>query len=159
MKRLLGHLSLGTLILLLTAGSVGAQATAQLGGTVRDQSGAVLPGVSVSVTQTDTSFTRTVVTDESGSYAIPNLPTGPYRLEVSLAGFRTYTQTGIVLQVGAAPVINTVLAVGSVEQTVSVDAAAPLVDVRSAGISAAWITPTNARLHTPEPLVTLGSPR
>ncbi len=136
MNRLLGHLSLGTLILLLTAGSVAAQATAQLSGTVRDESGAMLPGVTVTVTQTDTAFARTVVTDERGSYAIPNLPTGPYRLEVSLAGFRPYTQTGIVLQVAAAPVINTVLAVGSVEEKVSVDAAAPLVDVRSAGISA-----------------------
>jgi hypothetical protein len=136
MKQLIRCLSLGTLILLLTASSVAAQATAQLSGTVRDESGAVLPGVTVTVTQTDTGFARTVVTDESGSYAMPNLPTGPYRLEVSLAGFRTYEQTGIVLQVAAAPVINTVLAVGSVEETVSVDAAVPLVDVRSAGISA-----------------------
>ena len=136
MKRLLRHLSLGTVILLLSAGSVAAQATAQLSGTVRDESGAVLPGVTVTVTQTDTGAVRAVVTDGSGSYVIPNLPTGPYRLEVSLAGFRTYAQTGIVLQVAAAPVINTVLAVGSVEETVAVEAAAPLVDVRSAGISA-----------------------
>ena len=47
-----------------------------------------------------------VVTDESGAYALTNLPTGPYRLEVTLAGFRTYQQTGIVLQVGASPVIH-----------------------------------------------------
>ncbi len=136
MRRLFGCLSLGALFLLLTAGSVAAQATAQLSGTVRDESGAVLPGVTVTVTQTDTGAARTVVTDGSGSYVIPNLPTGPYRLEVSLAGFRTYAQTGIVLQVAATPVINTVLAVGSVEETVAVEAAAPLVDVRSAGISA-----------------------
>src|SRR5687768_18305672 len=64
-----------------------------------------------------------------------NLPTGPYRLEVSLQGFRTYVQTGLVLQVGATPTINTELAVGNLEETVSVEAAAPLVDVRSAGIS------------------------
>src|SRR5204862_3640892 len=102
------HLSLGTLVLLLTASAVAAQATAQLSGTVRDESSAVLPGVTVTVTQTDTGFARSVVTDERGSYAIPNLPTGPYRLEVSLAGFRTYAQTGIVLQVDASPVINTV---------------------------------------------------
>jgi hypothetical protein len=47
---------------------------------------------------------------------MPNLPVGPYRLEVSLQGFRTYAQTGIVLQVGAAPTINAVLAVGSLEE-------------------------------------------
>ena len=46
---------------------------------------------------------------------MPNLPTGPCRLEVSLQGFRTYVQTGIVLQVGASPTINAVLAVGSLE--------------------------------------------
>ena len=66
---------------------------------------------------------------------MPGVPTGPYRLEVSLQGFRTYVQTGIVLQVGATPSINAVLGVGSLEETVSVEAAAPIVDVRSAGIS------------------------
>ena len=94
---------------LLLSASAWAQATAQLTGTVRDESGAVLPGVTVTVTQTDTGFTRTVVTEGSGIYTMPNLPTGPYRLEVSLQGFRTYVQTGIVLQVGATPTINAVL--------------------------------------------------
>ena len=77
-----------------------AQATAQLNGRVTDESGAVLPGVTVTATQTDTGFTRSVVTDGTGAWIMPNLPTGPYRLEVSLQGFRTYVQTGIVLQVG-----------------------------------------------------------
>ncbi|MBI3049345.1 MAG: TonB-dependent receptor [Acidobacteria bacterium] len=102
---------------------------------MRDESGGVLPGVTVTMTQTDTGFMRTVATDGTGAYSMPSLPTGPYRLEVSLQGFRTYVQTGIVLQVGATPTINVVLAVGSLEETVSVVAAAPVVDVRSAGIS------------------------
>src|SRR5688572_1380181 len=123
------------LAVLLSATPAWAQATAQLSGTVTDESGAVLPGVTVTATQTDTGFTRTVVTDESGAYVMPNLPTGPYRLEVSLQGFRTYVQTGIVLQVAGAPVINAALGVGNLEETVSVEAAAPIVDVRSAGIS------------------------
>src|SRR4029450_13263747 len=135
MKGFLGHLSLGTLLLLLTAGSVAAQATAQLSGTVRDESGAVLPGVTVTVTQTDTGVARTVVTDGSGSYVIPNLPTGPYRLEVSLAGFRTYAQTGIVLQVAGTPEINVVLTVGALEETITVEGGSPLVDVQSSGVS------------------------
>src|SRR5688572_26298296 len=134
--RFLRHLARVTSILLLTSTAAAAQqATAQLSGGVTDQSSAVLPGVTVTVTQTDTGFTRTVVTDGDGSYVMPNLPTGPYRLEVMLQGFRTYVQTGIVLQVAATPTINAVLAVGSLEETVSVEAAAPLVDVRSAGIS------------------------
>src|SRR6266404_2883152 len=105
MKTWLTCYSRGTLILLLTASAAWAQATAQMSGTVRDESGAVLPGVTVTVTQVDTSVTRTAVTDETGAYLLPNLPTGPYKLQVSLQGFRTYEQTGIVLQVGATPVI------------------------------------------------------
>jgi len=123
-------------IVFLSAGAAAwAQATAQLNGRVTDESGAVLPGVTVTATQTDTTFSRAVVTDASGNYVMTNLPTGPYRLEVALQGFRTYVQTGIVLQVGASPTINATLGVGNLEQTVSVEAAAPLVDVRSAGIS------------------------
>src|SRR5258706_2471201 len=128
------RLALG-LILLLTSTSAWAQATAQLNGRVTDESGAVLPGVTVAATQTGTTFMRSVVTDATGNYVITNLPTGPYRLEIALQGFRTYVQTGIVLQVGASPTINAALGVGNLEQTVSVEAAAPLVDVRSAGIS------------------------
>ena len=124
-----------SLMALVVAAVAWAQATAQLSGRVADESGAVLPGVTVTVTQTDTGFSRTVVTDETGSYVMPNLPVGPYRLEVSLQGFRTYVQTGIALQVGATPTINATLAVGNLEETVSVEAAAPIVDVRSAGIS------------------------
>jgi hypothetical protein len=123
-------------MMLMTATGAWAQATAELNGRVTDESGAVLPGVTVTATQTDTGFTRTVVTDESGSWIMPNLPTGPYKLDASLQGFKSYLQTGIVLQVGAAPTINASLGVGNLEETVSVEAAAPLVDVRSSGISA-----------------------
>ena len=135
MKTWMNSCSRGALILLLTAGAAWAQGTAQLSGTVRDESGAVLPGVTVTVTQTDTGLVRTTVTDDTGGYLLTNLPTGPYRLEVALQGFRTYVQTGIVLQVGGTPTVNAALAVGSLEESVTVEAAAPLVDVRSAGIS------------------------
>jgi len=135
MRRFLREVSMGAVLCLLAGATAWAQATAQLDGRVTDESGAVLPGVTVTATQTDTTFTRSVVTDGTGNYVITNLPTGPYRLEISLQGFRTYLQTGIVLQVGASPTINAVLGVGNLEQTVSVEAAAPIVDVRSAGIS------------------------
>jgi hypothetical protein len=124
------------MLLVLSSGTVWAQATAELAGRVTDESDAVLPGVTVTAAQTDTGFTRTVVTDNAGTWVMPNLPTGPYRLEVALQGFRTYVQTGIVLQVDARPTINAALGVGNIEETVSVEAAAPIVDVRSAGISA-----------------------
>jgi hypothetical protein len=135
MSRFLRGFSAVALTVFFTTTMAWAQATAELNGRVTDQSGGVLPGVTVTVTQTDTGFSRSVVTDDNGNYAIPNLPTGPYRLEVMLQGFRSYVQTGIVLQVAATPTINAVLSVGSLEETVSVEAAAPLVDVRSTGIS------------------------
>jgi carboxypeptidase family protein/TonB-dependent receptor-like protein len=123
-------------LLLVLPSAVSAQlSTAQISGRITDESGAVLPGVTVTAMQTDTGQTRTTVSDASGTYVLPNLPTGPYRLEAMLQGFRTYAQTGIVLQVAGTPSINVVLGIGAVEQAVTVEAAAPLVDVQSAGIS------------------------
>src|SRR5438105_5027729 len=125
----------GALILLLTAAAASAQlSTAELSGRVTDTSGAVLPGVTVTMTQTDTQATRTAITDADGTYVISNLPTGPYRLEVSLQGFRSYVQNGIVLQVGATPTINVSLGLGNVAETITVEGAAPLIDVKSSGI-------------------------
>ena len=65
------------------------------------------------------------MTDETGAYALLNLPLGPYRLEAMLSGFRAFAQTGIVLQVNSNPVIPITLQLGSVQETVSVEAAAP----------------------------------
>jgi len=123
-------------ILLLGATNTWAQATAQINGTVVDSSGGVLPGVTVTAIQTETGFRREAVTDETGSYALLNLPLGPYRLEAMLSGFRAYAQTGIVLQVGSNPLIPLTLQLGSVEETVSVEAAAPLVETRNPAIGA-----------------------
>src|SRR6267142_87588 len=118
---------------LLAADVVLAQggSTAQISGIVTDASGGVLPGSDVTATQTETGVTRTVVTDADGAYVLSNLPLGPYRLEVQLSGFRTYSRTGIVLQVNAQPVIDVAMALGDVNETVSVIGAAPLVETRS----------------------------
>src|SRR4030095_16490967 len=122
------------LFLMVTTTGASAQTTAQVSGSVKDQSGAVLPGAEVTATQTETGFKRTVVTDETGSYLLTNLPIGPYRFEASLPGFRTYVQTGIVLEVNASPVINAVLEVGQVGDQVEVRADAALVETRSTGV-------------------------
>ena len=111
-----------------------AASTSQITGTVKDQTGAVLPGSEVTATQTDTGAKRMVVSDETGSYILTNLPIGPYRLEVGLPGFRTYVQTGIILQVGSNPTIPVVLAVGQVSEQVEVAADAALVETRSTGV-------------------------
>src|SRR3989449_6401465 len=106
MKDMGTSLLFAALILVLSCSPAWAQATAQISGTVKDQTGAVLPGVQVTATQTATGLARSAVTDETGSYVLPNLPVGPYKLETALPGFRTFAQTGIVLQVGSSPVIN-----------------------------------------------------
>ena len=101
---------------------------------MRDQTGAVLPGVEVTATQTATGIARAVVTNETGFYVLASLPVGPYKLEAALPGFRTFVQTGIVLQVNDTPVINPVLEVGPVSEQVEVQANAALVETRSQGI-------------------------
>src|SRR5436309_805850 len=134
MKRSGIFLPTGLLVSILTCSIVWAQATAQISGTVRDQTGAVLPGVEITVTQTGTGIARDVITNETGSYVLPNLAVGPYRLEAALPGFRSYVQTGLQLQVNDNPVVNVTLEVGQVTEAVEVQANAALVETRNVGI-------------------------
>ncbi len=134
MKGLKTILVLGWMICFIAPATIWAQATAQVSGTVRDASGAVLPGVQVTASQVDTGISRTTLTNETGFYVLPNLPLGPYRLEASLAGFRTFAQTGIVLQVGSSPVIDVKMEVGQVAQAVEVQADIATVETRSVGV-------------------------
>src|SRR3989449_8807141 len=99
-----------------------AQATAQISGSVKDQSGAVLPGVEVTATQTATGAKRPAVSDEAGLFVLTNLPIGPYMVEASLPGFKSYVRSGIILQVGSNPVVPIVLQVGQVAEQVEVKA-------------------------------------
>src|SRR5689334_4072514 len=88
---------------LLTSLNASAQATAQISGTVKDQSGAVLPGVDITATNIATGIGRTTISTETGAYTLTNLVTGTYSIEAMLPGFRSLVQSGIVLQVGSEP--------------------------------------------------------
>jgi hypothetical protein len=134
MKRITYTTLLLVFVLILNCNPIWAQATAQISGTAKDQSGAVLPGVEITATHTGTGIARMTVTNETGSFVLPNLPIGPYRLEAGLPGFRTYVQNGIVLEVNASPVVNVTLEVGQVSETVEVEANATLVETRSQGV-------------------------
>src|SRR5438876_199493 len=136
MRRVLRDLFCGSLAILLSSVLLHAQAgsTAQISGTVKDTSGGILPGSEVTATQTDTGLKRTSVTDANGSYTLPNLPIGPYRLDVNLQGFKSYVRTGLVLQVNDAAVVNIELSLGTVEETVQVQAASPLVETRNTAL-------------------------
>ncbi len=109
-------------------------ALSEISGTVRDPSGAAVPGAQIKVTQTDTGLVRTAESGADGSYLLPSLPIGPYRLDVSKQGFNAYVQNGIVLRVGDNPALEVTLQVGAVNQQVVVEAAAALVETRNSGI-------------------------
>src|SRR5437879_3357925 len=112
------------------------QATSQMQGSVRDESGAAVPAAEVKATQTETNIVRTTTTGADGTYVLANLPIGPYRLEVSKQGFSTYVQTGIVLQVATIPAIDVALKVGNVSEQVQVEANAALVETQNTNIGA-----------------------
>ena len=138
--KILRNLFIGFSLLVITCGSVWAQATAQIGGTVADPTGALLPGVEVTATQTATGVTRLTLTNETATYVLPNLPLGPYRLEATLPGFQTFVQTGIVLQVGNNVTINIELEVGQVTQTIEVTASTTLVETRNLSVGQVMTT-------------------
>jgi hypothetical protein len=108
--------------------------TASILGTVTDPSGAVVPGAQVKATQLETNFVRSAVTGSGGQYAIKFLPVGSYRLEITAQGFKTYTQTGIILEVNRNARVDTVLQVGALIETVQVSADAPLINTSDATI-------------------------
>src|SRR5688500_1341909 len=120
--------------LLLAAGATHLEAQATTGtirGIVKDTSGAVVPGVTVTATHALTNFSRQGVSDSRGEYAIEFLPVGSYRLEAAMTGFQTFTRTGIVAEVGRTARVDPVLSVGATE-TVTVSADAPLVQTTHA---------------------------
>ena len=122
---------------LLACATVWAQSsTSQINGTVRDPTGLSVPGADVRAIQTATGAVRTATTGADGEYVLPNLPIGPYQIEISKAGFSKYVQTGIVLQVDTNPTLDAVLKVGSVTDQVMVQAEAALVETHSTGIGA-----------------------
>lgn len=123
-------------LLLFSATVLSAQviSTSQIRGTVQDASGAAVADAQVKLTQTATGATRTITTGADGGYVVPDLPVGPYQLEVTKQGFNRYVQTGIVLQVGVNPTVNITLQVGAVTQEVEVSAGAAMAETQSEGV-------------------------
>ncbi|MQA30064.1 MAG: hypothetical protein GEU82_09530 [Luteitalea sp.] len=117
------------LVFALLAGPVSAQSQAANGsieGTVIDTSGGVLPGVTVTITNTDTGNARSVVTSAGGLFRALLLPLGQYRVVAELQGFKRHEQTGISLQAGQSAVLNVQLAVGAVNETITVTSEVPV---------------------------------
>jgi len=130
-------LALVTALALVVAVSFGpAMASAQIvggtiSGTIHDSTGAAVSGAIVTVRQTDTGFTRTLVTGVDGRYAAPSVPVGSYSVSAAHDGFQPQEQTGIVLAIGQSVPVNFTLGVSTVRETVVVNAGDPVVNTTS----------------------------
>ena len=107
---------------------IGQGSTASIAVTVRDASGAVLPGAAVTVKHLETGLTRAGVTDSNGSFNVPSLPVGAYEVTAEHPGFKVEVLRGVELVVGQEAALNLTLQVGGVEQRVNVTEEAPLVN-------------------------------
>ena len=133
--RLLSWSSRNWLVIMLLALVLGAPAatTAQttngvISGIVSDAQGAVLPGVSLTLRNTETGLTRTLVTETDGRFRVGGLPPGPYSIRAELQGFGTVDVTDVTVAVGSEAVRNLTMQVQGVQESVTVTAQAPVVD-------------------------------
>ncbi len=108
-----------------------AQSTATLAGTVKDPSGAVLPGASVVIHNNGTGADRTVVSDSAGQYVVPSLAPGEYNITVTASGFGQYLVKSYVLQVDQKAMLDVPLAPASAGETVQVEGGAPVIQAES----------------------------
>src|SRR5215212_952564 len=130
MKTLSRNLGFAVCFTLLAASLASAQT---LAGSVRDTSGAVLPGVSVEASSSALiEKARTAVSDSNGQYQIPNLPPGAYRITFTLTGFSTVIREGVNISGAGVISINADLRVGALSESVTVTGETPVVDVQTA---------------------------
>src|SRR3954470_23316221 len=130
-----------TAALLSSATLVAAQSTGSLQGTIEDSSGAVIPGVTISVTNVETGLARTVATDAEGVYVVAALPPGRYRLQAHISGFQDQTQE-TALDVAKTGVVNFRLGVGALAENVSITAAQPMLETSTVSIGHVITQPT-----------------
>jgi carboxypeptidase family protein/TonB-dependent receptor-like protein len=107
-------------VLVRDAAAQSQAANGTIEGTITDSSGAVIPGVTVTITSAETGVERVLVTNERGLYRAPLLPLGTYRVIVELQGFKRFEQTEVKLSVGQTQVVNAALSVGALSENVTV---------------------------------------
>ncbi len=117
---------------LLASGVRAQNLSTTIAGTVKDKTGAVMPGVTVTATNQATNVVTTVQTNSDGAYAFLSLPVGTYDIEAKQAGFTNYKQTGVILNINDHITVDISMEVGAVSQTVEVSANAAHVDTTSA---------------------------
>jgi hypothetical protein len=111
-----------------------AQVSGSINGTITDNTGAVLPGVTVTATSPALMGPQIAVSNNEGVYRFPTLPPGSYRLNYELGGFGTVVRDPIVVQVGFTATVSVQMQVASLQETVTVSGASPVVDVQNTNI-------------------------
>ncbi len=124
-----------TLAGLLSGAALGQATSGTISGTVSDETGGILPGVEVALTNTARGTTRNTITDDEGRYSVPELALGSYQVEAVLTGFQTAVRSGITLTVGRHAVVDLVLSIGEISERVVVTGEAPTVETTSSTIS------------------------
>src|SRR5260370_23406420 len=142
MEALMRKWQLGLIALvILIAGAPTAHAqNAQVTGSVKDGSGAIIPGATITARNVETGLTRVAVTDGSGEYRLPSLPPGRYAVSTELSGFSTETRPDIVLVIDQTAIINFVLKPAAISETVTVTGESPIVDITRSDVSTAIST-------------------
>ena len=123
------------LLLLLPPFAYAQSATGDIQGTVVDQSGAVLPGVTVTVTNTATGVQRELITDAEGRFAAPGLQVGPYEVTAALQGFATRRQENLRVQIGETNTLRLELGVAALSDTITVSGTAPVLETTRTQVS------------------------
>lgn len=122
-------------LLTLTAIPAAAQeGISSVQGHVVDEQGGMLPGVTVVVTHEGSGMFRQVVSNADGSYFVTGLPPGRYRIAAELAGFKKYDRPNVLLEVGRTASLELTLAIGSLEESITVTSAAPLIDLTAKSV-------------------------
>ena len=112
----------------------GASSTGTIQGRVSDSQGAVLPGVTVTATSPSALGAQTTVTSETGNYRFPAVPPGTYELTYELAGFNSLKRSGISITLGFTANVNVELALATLQETVTVSGASPVIDTSATRI-------------------------
>src|SRR5262245_33511830 len=115
---------LSAFLVLSPAPAALSQGTVSLSGTVTDSTGAVVPGVEITLTNLSTSATRSTTSNEVGGYAVPQLLPGTYKVEFKKDGFRTAVRDNVVLPIGTNQVLSVRLEVGTLTENVVVEGGA-----------------------------------
>ena len=116
-------------VVLLASSMAWAQVTrASIAGAVTDETGALIPGAEITVTNTDTGISRSVMSNDEGRYFALDLTLGNYEVEASLPGFQTAVRSGFQLTLGRAAIVDFTLSVGEIAERVTVTGEAPLVE-------------------------------